>query len=211
VRSPGGATKQLAFTREEYEGRVERVRAEMQRRECDALIVDSIESINYLTGFTISGTRYQACLVFLDRDPVMVLRSLDEQTLVDSTWLSDYVLFGDSEDPVRTVAQGLKKFGVVGGRVGLELDSNFLTVKLFHQIQGALPDVVPIDFSEVVWDLRLHKSPAEVELIRRAAWIASEAMTRVMDSVARGVGERCWRRWPLALTCCWAPPTATWG
>src|SRR5438105_7363248 len=116
----------LLFSREEYAGRLERVRAQMRRRQCDVAVLDAIESINYVTGFTISGTRYQACLVFLDRDPVMVLRSLDEETLLDKSWLSDYVLFGDSEDPVAVVTSTLKRLGAGAARVGFELDSNFL-------------------------------------------------------------------------------------
>jgi len=181
---------QLDFSREEYGQRLAAVRKQMRLRGCDAVIVDAIENINYLTGFTISGTRYQACLVFLDRDPVMVLRSIDEGTLLDSTWIADYVLFGDSEDPVEVVASTLSSHALDKSRIGVELDSNFLTAKLFQQLLAALPQATPVDFSGAIWELRLIKSAAEIDCIRKAAAIADEAMRRVMAAADEGVGER---------------------
>jgi Xaa-Pro aminopeptidase len=190
MATPATTGSRLDFPRSEYEQRLERVRGEMRRLRCDALVVDAIESIAYLTGLTISGTRYQACLVFLDRDPVMVLRSIDEETLLDTTWLSDYVLFGDSEDPVAVVQATLAKHGVAGRRIGFELDSNFLTVQVYQRLREALSEAAPVDFAGVLWELRLRKSPAEVELIRKAAAIAGQTMTRVMQAAAAGVWER---------------------
>jgi len=41
------------------------------------VVVDEAEHLCYLTGFDRSATRYQACAVPLEGDPVMCLRSLD--------------------------------------------------------------------------------------------------------------------------------------
>jgi Xaa-Pro aminopeptidase len=180
---------QPLFSREEYATRVERIRAEMRRRQCDVVVLDAIESIAYVSGFTISGTRYQACLVFLDRDPVMCLRSIDEQTLLDHTWLSDYELFGDEEDPVAAVVRALAERGFGETRIGFELDSNFLSVQTYGRFKALLRGELK-DFSGVLWELRLIKSSAEIECIRCAADIATTTMTRVMEAAAAGVSER---------------------
>jgi Xaa-Pro dipeptidase len=184
------AGTQLLFTRQEYAQRLDRVRAEMRRRQCDVVVLDAIESIAYLTGFTISGTRYQVCLVFLDRDPVMLLRSIDEQTLLDHTWLTDYELYGDHEDPVAAVARALESRGVARARIGFELDSNFLTVRLYRRFLDALPGAEPEDFAGVLWELRLIKSAAEIEYIRKAAEVATETMKTVMQAAKEGATER---------------------
>lgn len=180
---------QLLFDREEYGQRLERIRTEMRRRQCDVVVLDAIESIAYLTGLTISGTRYQACLVFLDRDPVMLLRSIDEQTLLDHTWLSEYELFGDAEDPIAVVVRALDERGFGEARIGFELDSNFLSVQTYGRFK-ALLRAECIDFSGALWELRLIKSAAEIECIRRAAEIATTTMTRVMEAAGAGVNER---------------------
>ncbi len=69
----------LVFSREEYARRLEAVRGEMRERGADVVVVDEAEHLCYLTGFDRSATRYQACAVPLEGDPVMCLRSLDEQ------------------------------------------------------------------------------------------------------------------------------------
>jgi Xaa-Pro aminopeptidase len=180
---------QLLFSRDEYAARHERIRAEMRRRQCDVVVLDSIESIAYVTGFTISGTRYQACLVFLDRDPVMCLRSIDEKTLLDHTWLSDYELYGDAEDPVAAVVRALTERGFGAASIGFELDSNFLSVQTYGRFKSLLSGESK-DFSGVLWDLRLIKSAAEIECIRQAADIATTTMTRVMAAAGADVRER---------------------
>ncbi|MGH2560811.1 MAG: aminopeptidase P family N-terminal domain-containing protein, partial [Thermomicrobiales bacterium] len=91
---------QLPFTREEYEQRLTAVRRAMHDRAADVLVIDETEHLSYLTGFGPSATMYQACIVPLDGDPLMVLRRLDEPSFLERTWLRDYVLFADSEESV---------------------------------------------------------------------------------------------------------------
>ncbi len=66
----------LLFTLEEYAQRVEAVRGEMRASGADLLLVDEAEHLCSLTGFDRSATRYQVCVVPLDSEPVIFLRSL---------------------------------------------------------------------------------------------------------------------------------------
>ena len=100
----------LLFSREEYARRLEAVRGKMRERGADVVVVDEAEHLCYLTGFDRSATRYQACAVPLEGDPVMCLRSLDEPSFLERSWLCDYVTFADWEDPVQVLA------GTLAGR-----------------------------------------------------------------------------------------------
>lgn len=144
----------------------------MRERGCEAAIIDDPGSLAYLARFGISGTRYQACLVPLDTDPVMVLRSLDEETFPDHAWFSERVLLADDEDPSAAIAATLRRLGLARGRVGFELDSGFLTVQRYESLCAALDGAVPCDLSGVVNELRLRKSAQEIAYCRRAAEIA---------------------------------------
>ncbi len=180
----------LVFSREEYARRLEAVRGEMRERGADVVVVDEAEHLCYLTGFDRSATRYQACAVPLEGDPVMCLRSLDEPSFLERSWLSDYVTFADWEDPVQVLARTLAERGWASRRVGLELDSNYLSVQRWQAITRALPGATFVDFGGVLRRLRLCKSPAEITYLRQAARIADQAVLVAAAAAGEGKSER---------------------
>jgi Xaa-Pro aminopeptidase len=183
---PGGP----AFPRDEYDARLRAVRAVMRQRQVDVLVVDAAEHLAYLTGFDRSATRYQACLVPLAGDPVMVLRELDEPAFRERSWLDRVVTFEDTEEAVEAVARTVRQHGWAGARLGLELDSHYLTVRRYRAIEAALPGATLVDFSDVLWELRLRKSPREVAWLRAAARIADAALLEAVAAAGPGVSER---------------------
>lgn len=180
----------LAFTPEEYRQRVDAVRAEMRARGADIALIDEVEHFGYLTGFVRTGSNYQVCIVPLTEDPIMVLRRVDEPTFLESTWLQDYRAYADYDDPIEVLANLLRERGWASGRIAVELDSNYLPVKRYEAIQAALPDATFVDFSGVLWEQRLRKSPQEIAYLRQAAHVADQAFLRIVDAVKEGVSER---------------------
>ena len=166
----------LSFSRDEYARRLALVRAKMQERGAEVVLVDEAEHLAYLTGFDRSATRYQACAIPLDGEPVMFLRSLDEPSFLERSWLRDHVTMADWEDPVEVIARELGRRGWGTRRLALELDSNYLTVRRWQAITSALPAAAFIDFGEVLRELRLRKSAEEIVYLRQAATIADRAM-----------------------------------
>ncbi|MDP9469132.1 MAG: Xaa-Pro peptidase family protein [Chloroflexota bacterium] len=181
---------QPPFSREEYEQRLKAVRSELLARQAQLLLVDESEHLFYLTGFGPSATMYQVCLVPVDRDPIMLLLRLDEPSFRERTWLRDYIVFGDAEDPVVHLRKALTLSGWADKRIAVELDSHYLPVRRFHALTAALPEATFVDFSDVLWEMRLHKSPQEVAYLRQAATIADEAMRQAIAAVGEGVRER---------------------
>lgn len=129
----------LAFSRDEYTRRLAALRRTMRERDAEIVLVDEADHFCYLTGFDRSATRYQVCAIPLEGDPVMFLRSLDEPSFLERPWLSDHVLVADWEDPVDVMATALAPRGWTDRRIGLELDSNHLTVRRGQAITTALP------------------------------------------------------------------------
>ena len=180
----------LAFSREEYGRRLAAVRAAMRERQAEVVLVDEAEHLCYLTGFDRSATRYQVCAVPLEGDPVIVLRSLDEPSFRERSWLTDYVVVADWEDPVEVMAATLARRGWADRRIGLELDSNYLTVRRWQQLTAALPRATFVDFGEVLRGLRLRKSAEEIAYLRQAADIADRAIAAAVAAAAEGKSER---------------------
>jgi Xaa-Pro aminopeptidase len=180
----------LPFTHDEYARRLEAMRSEMRRCGAEVVLVDEAEHLCYLTGFDRSATRYQVCAVPIEGEPVMFLRSLDEPSFLERSWLREYVTFADWEEPVEVLARTLAERGWAAQPIGLELDSNYLSVRRWRQIIAALPHATVVDFGGVLRRLRLQKSPAEVAYLRQAARIADQAIVMAADAAAEGRSER---------------------
>jgi Xaa-Pro aminopeptidase len=180
----------LAFSREEYMRRLSAIRTAMRERNAEVALVDEAEHLCYLTGFDRSATRYQVCAIPLEGDPVMLLRSLDEPSFLERSWLTDHVLVADWEDPVEILAATLARRGWAERRIGLELDSNYLTVRRWQAITAALPRATFVDFGEVLREIRLTKSTEEVAYLRQAAGIADRAIAAAIATAGEGRSER---------------------
>lgn len=178
------------FPRAEYENRLQSVRAAMAARRVDVLLVDETEHLAYVAGWHASGSRYHGCLVPADGEPVMVFRRLDEPAFLERSWLHDRVCFADTEDPVEAVVRTISARGWADARLGVETDSHYLTVQTYEALRRALPRATFVDFSTVLRELRLRKSPREIEYLRRAADIADQAMREAVAAVGEGVSER---------------------
>jgi Xaa-Pro aminopeptidase len=59
-------------------------------------------------------------------------------------------------------------------------------VKLLRE---RFPEAAVKDCSQAIWDLRTIKSPAEIDLLRRAGRIGAKAMTEIMRATRPGTGE----------------------
>ena len=180
----------LVFSRAEYEGRLRAVRHEMAARRIDVLLVDETEHLAYLAGWHASGSRYHGCLVPSDGDPVMVFRQLDEPAFLERSWLRDYVCFPDTEDPVEAVVRTIIARGWGAARLGVETDSHYLTVQIYEALRRALPRATLADFATVLRELRLRKSPREIEYLQQASRIADQAMRDAVGAVGEGLSER---------------------
>lgn len=178
------------FSSEEYGARLRTVRAHMAARGVEVLLVDETEHLGYLAGWHASGSMYHACLVPLDDEPVMVLRRLDEAAFLERTWLARSILFADTEDPIDVVVRTLARIGAATARLGVELDSHYLTVQRYAALRAGLPGATFVDFAGVIRELRLRKSPQEVAYLRQAAGIADQAMREAVAAVRERRSER---------------------
>jgi len=180
----------LVFSRAEYEDRLRAVRRAMATRQVDVLIVDEIEHLAYVAGWHASGSRYHGCLVPADGEPVMVFRSLDEPAFLERSWLHERVCFADTEDPVDAMARTIAARGWETARIGVETDSHYLTVQTYEALRCTLRCATFVPFPMVLRELRLRKSPREIDYLRQAAAIADQAMREAMAAVSDGVNER---------------------
>jgi Xaa-Pro dipeptidase len=184
------ADEDLSFPAEEFRARLGRVRALMRAERLDVLILDDIEAMTYVSGYGVSETLWRACVVPPAGDPFLVLRALDAAPARERSWLSDFVGFRDWEDPVVILAAEIRKRTSGAARIGVDLHSSSMSAGRFEHLQRMMPDRTFVDFGSAMWELRLRKSAAEIDYMRRAAEVADGAMMEAIAAVREGGTER---------------------
>lgn len=174
----------LHFTPEEFVDRMARTRSEMASRGIDVMLLFAPESQYWLTGYDTFGFCFFQCLIVSDQDPVLLTRSADLRQAEITSTIKDIRVWKDQAgaDPTSDLVALLADLGLAGRRIGWETR----TQGLIHQNGAALAEKLPglIDASELMGQLRLVKSEAEIAYTRKAAelgdlaWDAAVAATR---------------------------------
>lgn len=168
------------FTPEEFAERRASVRRAMAEQGLDWLVLFHPVSIRWLTGSDAkSYQEFQCLLVPAAGGPIaMMAREGERAEILDDALVDRLETFGggENEDPIPHFAGLSDELGLLAGRVGVEVPAYYLHPH--HHV--AIRDLFGSAFVEVanlVHDLSLVKSPAELGYIRRAAAIADETLT----------------------------------
>jgi Xaa-Pro dipeptidase len=177
------------FDEAEFAARLERARAELGRRQLDALLLFAPESLYYLTGYDSTGYVFFQCGVF-SRDgasPTLLTRRPDVAQARDTSLVRDIRVWYDAEDarPAEALRDILADRGLRGARVGVELGTYGLTAANWQRLERALAGWCElVDAGDVVRGLRLYKSEAELAYVREAARLGDGAVS-AMIAMAR--------------------------
>ena len=196
------------FSAEEFTSRQLRVRTAMADQQLDVLIVIAPANIQYLIGTRTKSYQEFQCLLFPidDAKPLTVLTRLAEVFEYQELSLADEV-FGwggrEPEDPVDVLKGILQKSGYLQGRVGLEVPAFYLSVRDHANLQTVLSGAEVVEVTSLIENMKLVKSPKELEYIRRSTLIANTAMQVATDHIHAGAMRYTRACWPREET---APP-----
>ena len=171
----------IHFSEAELAGRRDSARAAMQAEGLDGMLIFRQESMYWLTGYDTFGYVWFQCL-YLGADGGMFLltRSADLlQAKFTSIIPHDRIhiwVDGADADPVTELKALLDAEGCRGNRLGVEWESYGLNARNGLRLRDALDGFAELsDGSFLVSRLRLVKSPAELEYVRKAGELADAA------------------------------------
>jgi Xaa-Pro dipeptidase len=181
------------FSREEYARRRRQTTEELKRRQLDGLLMFRQESMYYLTGYDSFGYVFFQCLFLGPDDHTMLLtRAPDLRQAQHTSIIEDIRIWEDRSDadPAVQLRQILDEFGCRGQRLGVEYDAYGLTAKNGKLLEAALSGFCVLeDASDLVSRLRLVKSAAELEYVRKAAELADLAFDEAYRLAGPGADE----------------------
>jgi Xaa-Pro aminopeptidase len=153
----------------------------------DALLITPGPDLRYLTGYDAVPLERLTCLVVpREGDPVLVAPGLERAAAVASP-LSDagvpIVTWEETEDPYDLVA------GLVNGARQVGIDDHMWAVKSLR-LRSAMPRAEQLPAGLVLSALRMRKSAAELDALRRAAHAIDAVHAQVADLLRVGRTER---------------------
>jgi Xaa-Pro dipeptidase len=186
----------LPFEIAEYEARIERARAAMRDARLDLLLLFHQESLYYLFGYDQIGYWvYQTVVLPADGSaPTAICRRADELMIRESPFIKEIRPWMDDShvNPGAFTVEILRERHGLSARrrIGIEKKSHALLPYYYDLLREQIPDGVDlVDASDLVTELRLIKSPAELAYMRRAAQIMDRAFTAAFDAARPGARE----------------------
>ena len=183
----------LHFDRAEFEARRDRLVIEMAERKLDAMLLFAQESMYWLTGYDTFGYCFFQCLVVKgDGSMVLLTRSADLRQARHTSTIDNIMLWTDRQNanPAVELRNLLNDLDLLGCRIGVEYDTHGLTGRNARLLDEQLQTFGKIeDASDLISRLRLLKSPAEIQKVRKAAALADDALDAALPLIKQGGDE----------------------
>ena len=180
----------MTFPFEEYERRLGELRERMEKRKLDVVVVTDPSNLMYLTDYQTTGYSYfQALIVPLEDEPVMITRKLEESNVFARTWVEQTAPYEDTGDAIQTLTNLLKRLGYLNKHIGYERNSYFFPAYQQDRMYRALDGTDIYDCWGIVEEGRATKSQAELTLMKKAAHATQAGMKAGMSASVSGVTE----------------------
>ena len=177
----------------EFQSRIARVREAMPRLGVDALVVFGVTRIFYLSGFHLLPTERPVVLILSSDDLALVVPHLEEENIpVRTPWIQQVVVYREypgPKHPMQYVADFLSARGLASKNLGVDSDGygaywGYRGPRLSDLVSAKLTNV-----ANFVDDLKMIKSPAEIDLIRESARFGNLAHTFLQQGIRIGATE----------------------
>lgn len=186
------------FSNAEYERRVTAFRAKLEEQGLAGAVVTSEANYNYLAGYHhfapwTTFCRPVFCFIPVHRDPVLLVHGFPAADAARDSWFEDVRKYDSlTFAPLPEVVEICKELGLSGEAIGLELGAEHrigLTPVEYEELRKALAPTTFVDVGDLLWDLRVIKSEAEISHLKEAGRIAAAAFDRCFSMVFPGMTE----------------------
>ena len=183
---------------QEHRERIERLTDLLRSNSVDGAIFTAESNITYFSGFRshapwMTSARPNFLIVSADGRTAMLGSGFVEPEMRRMSIVRDIRVYGQANGiPIDQITDVLREFGIssaLGMELGYEqrMDVSHLD---YLAMADALKPVRPVDISNLIWKLRMIKSPAEIAAIKRACDITGDAMQACFRAARPGITER---------------------
>ncbi|WP_299502448.1 aminopeptidase P family protein [uncultured Roseobacter sp.] len=183
-RYHNGEKSPLPFAAAEYEVRLTELRERMEAAGVSAAVFTSMHNIAYYSGFLYCAFGRPYGLVVTDRDAVTISAGIDagqpwRRSFADNITYTDW----QRDNFWRAVASVTGKNAIIG------YEGDHLTLMQRDKLEDFLNPLTMVDLYETTMRQRMHKSDAEIALIRHGAQVADVGGYAIREAIKPGVRE----------------------
>ena len=184
LRFHNGEQSVLQFSNEEYEQRLSGLRRIMAEHNIDSVVFSSMHNIAYYSGFLYCAFgRPYACVVTAT-ESVTISAGID----AGQPWrrcYSDNITYTDwTRD---NYWRAIESVTGSGHRIGYERDH--MSLLQLDKLNHFLKPSETVDVADLTMQQRMHKSPAEIEMIKHGAAVADVGGFAIRDAIKIGTRE----------------------
>ncbi|MCH2067787.1 aminopeptidase P family protein [Shimia sp.] len=183
-RFHNGEKAPLQFAEAEYANRVAGLRAIMVEHGVDAAVFTSMHNVSYYSGFTYCAFGRPYAVVVTPTECVTISAGID----AGQPWrrcYGDNITYTDWQRD--NYWRAIKS--ITGGGVVVGIEGDHLTLLQQGKLESFLAPSKVVDLYEPTMRQRMHKSAAEIEMIRAGAAVADVGGYAIRDAVKEGVRE----------------------
>lgn len=219
---------ELPFSREEYAGRLARLRARMAQDGVEVLILTAPDAMGWLHGYRSRWYRQtssttmppgQCTVVHVEDGLFMVEVGYHEELVRLTSCVDDVRGISDTDANHEASLEGFLRFllgelareGWLGTTVGLERWSCVPSPAMSDLLEAALRErgCRVVDATQAVRGVRLLKSPAEIEKVERAQRACDAGLRAIQREVRPGTTElEAWSVYMSAVVAAGGEPAA---
>jgi len=185
------------FPDQEYLDRYQRARALMDRDGLDALVVSERNNYWYFSGLISYQLdhiqRPQICILPKSGKPLLLVYGNDKAKAKALPWVGEVRAYTDVPFPREMIADCVKEMGLGEAKLGFELGEDQrlgFPVNYLSGLTEALPKAQIKDGSAALTEMRIIKSPREIEVMRKACEISVKAYERCLPQLKPGMTRR---------------------
>ncbi len=179
----------------EFETRLERLHKLMSTKGLAGILLMSEPEVRYFTGFLTqfwqSPTRPWFLFIPVDKKPIAVIPEIGA-ALMRTTWIDDIRTWGapwPKDDGISLLQDLLEPLLKSGARLGvMKGHESSLRMPLgdYERLMSGLGGIEVVDATDILHNLRMVKSAAEIEKIAHICGIASRTFARAGDIFHKG-------------------------
>ncbi|MCE3242094.1 MAG: aminopeptidase family protein, partial [Deltaproteobacteria bacterium] len=185
------------FADEEYLTRYRRAQTLMERDGLDALVVSEKNNYWYFTGLISYQLdhiqRPQICVLPKTGKPLLLVYGNDKAKAKALPWIGEVRAYTDVPFPEEMIGNCLKEIGLGESKLGFELGDDQrlgFPVNYLSRLTEALPKAEIKDGTAALTEMRLIKSPQEIDFMRTACAISVKAYDRCLPQLRPGMTRR---------------------
>lgn len=169
---------------EEFTERIAKSQKSMKKKKLDALVVSSTPDIRYVSNYNLLAG---SALVMIPAEDNAVLLIDQEWDLLRAKDVSATPETKAAIDFTKALPRMLKNLGAIR-RLGI-VGWNAFPTPLYLSLKKTFPRAQFVSATELMATLRMIKSPAELECLRRAAKICDEGGRAAQENISPGKKE----------------------